>query len=257
MHFGNGIMMEGGEVERSLLEQALTGRSDGFRAKVLELVVRYRWDVNDPNFLILVATGQMEVLLEQFPGQFEQRFEAAFQKLEKQKAELIGILQGADFASATRTHEVTEQVAELERVISEQSTRTVQNVKGILTLAQKEKEQMLAQMVQRVNLLSAESHQVTEKRSLALAEEMGDAFRRRHYYELLAGVGLSSMLLVLMGGGFGWMMRDRDFQVFKSDPSVWFGQQLVEWNMRGLSECQKLKRTTCNVHIESPGETRQ
>ena len=68
----------------SLLDQLLVGRSAEFKARVYELVVRYQWDVNDPSFAILVATGQMEVLLDQFPEQFEGLFEGLLQRLQAQ-----------------------------------------------------------------------------------------------------------------------------------------------------------------------------
>ncbi len=55
----------------TLLNTLLQGRSDTFKAKVLEIVYRHHLDPNDPNFQILIATGQLEVLLEEAPEQFE------------------------------------------------------------------------------------------------------------------------------------------------------------------------------------------
>ena len=56
---------------QTLLEILLEGRSDRFKAKVLEIVYRYHVDVNDPNLQILIATGQLEVLLEEMPDRLE------------------------------------------------------------------------------------------------------------------------------------------------------------------------------------------
>jgi hypothetical protein len=57
--------------EQALLEILLDGRSDHFKAKVLEVVYRHRLDVNDPNLQILIATGQLEVLLEEMPDRLQ------------------------------------------------------------------------------------------------------------------------------------------------------------------------------------------
>jgi hypothetical protein len=58
-------------MNQSLLELLLEGRDDPFKARVWEIVQRYHLDTDDPNFQILIATGQLEVLLEIAPAQLE------------------------------------------------------------------------------------------------------------------------------------------------------------------------------------------
>jgi hypothetical protein len=240
--------------EQSLLEQALAGRSDGFRAKVLDLVVRYRWDVNDPNFLILLATGQMEVLLEVFPEQLEQRFEQIFQRIEQQRANLTGVIQGAESTSATRTAELLEQVRVLEALLVAEHQRSSMDVKNLLQISKKEKEHLLVELTHQVRQLSAESHRSTEQRASQLVEKMAKTFQQRSSYESMAWVCLSVFMILSTGVGVGWMVRDRDFQAFRTDPNVWFGRKLMEWNTQSLNECRKQKQTTCSVWLEPPKE---
>jgi hypothetical protein len=57
--------------QMQLLEVLLEGRSDSFKAKVLEVVYRHNLDPNDPNLQILIATGQLEVLLEEMPDRLQ------------------------------------------------------------------------------------------------------------------------------------------------------------------------------------------
>jgi hypothetical protein len=57
---------------QALLEILLEGRSDSFKAKVLEVIYRHHLDPNDPNLQILIATGQLEVLLEEIPDRLQQ-----------------------------------------------------------------------------------------------------------------------------------------------------------------------------------------
>lgn len=58
-----------------LLDLALEGKSEEFKARVLEIVYRSRVEIDDPLFLVLVATGRLEVLLEDAPQDWEARFQ--------------------------------------------------------------------------------------------------------------------------------------------------------------------------------------
>jgi hypothetical protein len=243
-------MTEGSEL--SLLEQVLEGRSEGFKAKVLKLVLRYHWDVNDPNFLILVATGQMEVLLDRFPDQVEQIFDQAILRLEQQRSALTELIQGAEFSSANRTAGFVEQVTALEKLLVAERQRSAADAQELLKLSEQEKQQMVAELTQRVKQLSLESQRVTEQKARQLVESTGDAFRRRYYLESMAWVFLSALAILIMGVGLGWMMRDRDFQAFKNSPNVWFGQKLVEWNGQQIKDCQESDRKRCELQIEKP-----
>jgi hypothetical protein len=73
---------------KTTLDALLTDRSDKFKAIVLELVLKNRWDENDPAFTILIATGQLEALLQQYPAEFAVLLTGILEETEKKWAAL-------------------------------------------------------------------------------------------------------------------------------------------------------------------------
>ncbi|NER52210.1 MAG: hypothetical protein F6J92_37330 [Symploca sp. SIO1A3] len=61
---------------QTLLEKVLEGKDSEFRARVLNLVVGTGLTPNDPVFLMLIATGRLEVLLEDSPLALERLFQS-------------------------------------------------------------------------------------------------------------------------------------------------------------------------------------
>lgn len=61
---------------KSLLDIALEGQSEEYRRKVLELAFKGKIEPTDPIFLILLATGRLEVLIRESPK--PEDFELAF-----------------------------------------------------------------------------------------------------------------------------------------------------------------------------------
>lgn len=59
----------------TLLDLAIRGKDDSFKARVWEIVVQTGIDPDDPAFLMLVATGRLEVLLEDSPKEMETMFD--------------------------------------------------------------------------------------------------------------------------------------------------------------------------------------
>jgi hypothetical protein len=66
----------GGVDTKSLLDIALEGQSEEYRRKVLELAFKGKIEPTDPIFLILLATGRLEVLIRESPK--PEDFELAF-----------------------------------------------------------------------------------------------------------------------------------------------------------------------------------
>jgi hypothetical protein len=66
----------GGEksVNKSRLDAALEGYGDEFKGRVLDIVHKTGLEPDDPLFLVLAATGRLEVLLEDAPDTLEQLF---------------------------------------------------------------------------------------------------------------------------------------------------------------------------------------
>ena len=63
---------------KSLLDIALEGQSEEYRRKVLELAFKGKIEPTDPVFLILLATGRLEVLIQESPK--PEDFELAFNR---------------------------------------------------------------------------------------------------------------------------------------------------------------------------------
>ncbi|MEG3973068.1 hypothetical protein QT970_00390 [Microcoleus sp. herbarium8] len=63
---------------KSLLDIALEGQSEEYRRKVLELAFKGKIEPTDPIFLILLATGRLEVLIQESPKPDD--FELAFER---------------------------------------------------------------------------------------------------------------------------------------------------------------------------------
>jgi hypothetical protein len=73
---------------KSTLDKLLVDRDNEFTAKILKLVVDNQWDVDDPSFVIALATGQLQVLLEDMPKSLESTSEQALQKYSQKLYEM-------------------------------------------------------------------------------------------------------------------------------------------------------------------------
>jgi hypothetical protein len=90
---------------KNALDALLVGRDDTFKAKVLDLVVKNKWDADDPSFIITLATGQLQILLEDMPKSFESMSEKATQKVSQKLYEMQEwqTLQQKAFVTVTKT----------------------------------------------------------------------------------------------------------------------------------------------------------
>ena len=73
----------------SYLNRLLEGKDADFQRRVLAITVEHGLSTSDPLFLIMLSTGQLQVLLEDKPNEFNQLFqrwsEAIYDHLEKAK----------------------------------------------------------------------------------------------------------------------------------------------------------------------------
>ena len=58
----------------SLISQVLKSKDSKFRSHVIQTAYRYGLNKNDPLFIVLLATGQLELLLEKKPQEIDQFF---------------------------------------------------------------------------------------------------------------------------------------------------------------------------------------
>ncbi len=81
-------MDKNGAKKQSLLDRLLARQDAEFRATVEELVRKQGWDENDPNFLIGIATGQIQILLKEMPTLMDATFDKNLTKLSGKLTEL-------------------------------------------------------------------------------------------------------------------------------------------------------------------------
>lgn len=82
----------GTERTKSLLDLALEGKSDEFKRKVLEIVLKAGLPPDDPSLIFLVASGRLEVLLSEAPSDWHKLFKAFLAELERSRRQLVGEL---------------------------------------------------------------------------------------------------------------------------------------------------------------------
>ena len=82
MNNGNGQYLTTTQKRGEAIDQLLRGRSDTIRANVLSYVVKYKIDPQDEFFIIFVALGTLETLIETSPQEWQQLFEGFQGELE-------------------------------------------------------------------------------------------------------------------------------------------------------------------------------
>lgn len=133
--------------QQSLLDRLLTDLTPEQRARVLDLVVLLDLDPQDPLFLILVAIGQLKVLIDETPTSWGYLFSAFEADLAEWKTQNLHTLENlsleAEAVQALSQHALTlsEHVNELQSVLkqliealesSEQATQSWQSSFGDL-----------------------------------------------------------------------------------------------------------------------------
>lgn len=254
------------EQEKNNLDLLLEGRSDTFKAKVLKLVVRNGWDVNEPSFQLLVATGQLEVLLEMFPEQFEtlfrrlltlqqERFQEIRHWLDAQKADIKGYLQGVEATGSQLVSGVKDQVKELKQFTTSQRTQIKQDIGQVLVLAQQERDKLHQDLASALKVASQKHLAAVEAQANTLIENAGTKLRGKYLKELVTPVVIAALMLFSLGGLTGWTFHKaamgeldpagpRQLSLEQWESLQWaaskdgqLAHNLIEWNQPNLNEC--------------------
>jgi hypothetical protein len=69
------------QLDNTLLALALRDRDEAFKNKVYEIVIQTGLDPEDPAFLLMVATGRLELMLEESPKELEASFDQWSQRI--------------------------------------------------------------------------------------------------------------------------------------------------------------------------------
>jgi hypothetical protein len=135
-------MSNGRTGERDLLDRVLEGKPDEVKARVLEMVYRLGIDPRDELFLVMIALGQLQILLEDAPQAWEGVFASFSAELEAwtesniQMLEAIAKQAEAGEGIADTTKELVISLSGFTKLLSEQSRtspnygRELESLKG-------------------------------------------------------------------------------------------------------------------------------
>ncbi|AFY71974.1 hypothetical protein Pse7367_3748 (plasmid) [Thalassoporum mexicanum PCC 7367] len=76
-------MTNGSDPNTQWLDQALAGQEAEVKARVLEIILKYKIDPENEFFVIFVALGQLQVLVEDSPQEWQHLFQSFQQELEQ------------------------------------------------------------------------------------------------------------------------------------------------------------------------------
>lgn len=256
--------------EKTLLNALLEGRSDTFKAKVLEIVYRHNLDCNDPNFQILIATGQLEVLLEQAPEQFETQFsrllEIARRLMDTEMKSLQQVLHGEQ-------ESVRQHLQGVKQLTDEHQQRFEQSLQAIQDAAQEARSRFNQDIAERQRSLDAQEaqqnaeHQRKRETSIqeykaALAKEAKEviqlaALELRGSWAMRVAIPSAIAFLSIASIGFigGWSAKSAQVYQRYSPAELEFLGQLWQENSDLLAECQSRNKTVCEVELQ-PSEAR-
>ena len=238
------------------IDRALEHRDDRFRALVLELTLKNKWDVDDPAFLILLSTGEMRVLMEQFPAEFEALMTRVFEQ-SKQHWNFLG----TRLVSAAESNEqvargVSQSITTLKQALLEERMAAQRQLRTVETALEAERAKMLrvleagAQQQEKVVRaqaleLIAELGKQARKEGRAQVNVISKQLRRAHFWEAVAYASLAVMVWGAIAWMGGWMAH-----AHMQETNIW--SDIRRWNGDELKACIDALTTTCNFHIQVP-----
>lgn len=225
-------------VSEDLVDLALAEQSEEFKARVLSVAYKAKVQPNDPLFLILLSTGQLELMLQRTPRAIELSFDRK-------------LFEMAETLSAT------EKAA-----VQSQSAAIAQSVTALIQKAGSVQQQVQARHLQDShNLLDGSA---TEQLKGSSGFSLG---RFWQFVPILCAVGLGCLLGItvpvwLQGGYAGTVkLTQQQFEALKWAESKEgrYARDLMRWNSAllegspGERDCEKdVKRL--GVTLEIPGK---
>lgn len=252
--------------DKQLLDMALEGKPDGFKVKVYEIVRQFKLDASDAAFLMLIATGRLEVLLNEFPDQFEalfkreigslqQEYRKIEQRFDHQLAELKGQVQSVGTTGDLLINGVTDQVKNLKDLTIAQQTQTEENVATVLNLAQKERTNLEREIDRKLEVARREHLLSVQNQAQKLVEVAGETLRDKYRRQLIVPIVLAGLAIFGVGGISGWTIHQgamgeldptgpRQLSLKQKELLQWsvsgegqLAKNLIQWNQPNLDEC--------------------
>ena len=258
---------------KAAIDALLEGKSDAFRATVLELARQLNWDEDDPAFLVAIATNQLEALIKQYPDKITAAMERAASTLEADWQQLQAKLAVSALKSVQTASQITAKLTDTQLLIDQMLSRAEQVMKAereatlqVMATERDEARRFLADerkaVEQQAQALAEQQKQVIEAKTteliaqgIASSQKQADkqvkaivsGVRKKHYAEAVAIACLCAATLVFTSWTTAWVSRGR-----AEDSSRW--GDLERWNQEELQACDAVGRATCNIHIKVPKE---
>jgi uncharacterized protein YdiU (UPF0061 family) len=251
----------------TLLNRLLDGRSDTFKAKVLDIVYRHHIDPNDPNFQILIATGQLEVLLQDAPQNLEQKFAQLLETLRRLvDAELKSFRQVVIAEQEALRHSLlgVKQLTEEQQQAFEQRLQSIQ-----AAIAQERSHLLQDIAIQKRELEQQAIHQQAEhdrqretavqqyKAALAqdaqhLIQQAARELRGTWALRVALPSAVAAIVIASIGAAAGWFAKSAQVYQHYSPAELAYLDKLWVWNSDRLLQCQAEKATHCTLQIVPP-----
>ena len=230
---------------KSAIDRALEHRHDAFRAKVLDMTLKNQWDVDDPAFLILLSTGEMRVLMEEHPAQFEQLMNRVFKQAESQFLSMHEKVMAALNSSELAAQSLEQRVHEVERLLSQERTKMMRDQRELSTQLETQASKQIDRLQAKAVELNAKGFAASRTQAKEQVAVTAKQMRQVHYWETVFWACSAAVTLVGLSGLGGWQMRGL------ADHNSFWGD-VQRWNRDHVRECIKAEQTTCNIHIEVP-----
>lgn len=230
---------------KTAIDRALEHRPDAFRAKVLDMTLKNHWDVDDPAFLILLATGEMRVLMEEHPAQFEALMNRVFKQAESQFLSMHEKVLAALSSSELAAQALEQRIGEVEQILQQERVKLIGDQQTISTRLETATQEQIELLESKAKQLTAEGFAISRTQAQEQVAVIAQQLRQVHYWQTVlwaCGVVLALVGVAAWGGWFTRGLVDQN--------SLW--GDLQRWNRDHLRECIKKKTNTCNIHMEVP-----
>jgi hypothetical protein len=230
-------------MSQSLLELLLEGRDDPFKARVWEIVQRYHLDTDDPNFQILIATGQLEVLLEIAPAQLEADMTKLVDNCQKMIQAEVRCFQ----ESISQKQLQLDQAIQLAQALVKQNQDTIvaaqtpalESVKAFLEEQRKTQE---AQSAASIDVYKA----ALTKDSQAI---ITNCLQRNWWVQVTWPGAIAAMVLASIGLIAGWHVKSAQVYQHYSPAELEYLGKLWQKNSDTLLQCQQDAKPNCEIKL--------
>ncbi len=230
---------------KAAIDQALEHRPDAFRVKVLEMTLKNHWDVNDPAFLILLSTGEMRVLMEEHPAQFEALMNRVFKLAEGQflsmHEKVMAVLDSSELAAQA----LERRVEAVRQLLQEERSALVLEHQSVTQQVKDEVQQQVKLLDAKAMELTAKGFAISRQQATEQVQMISQQLREVYQWEAMRGACVAVLVLFIAAWAGGWFTRG-----IADKNSLW--GDVERWNRDHLKACIQAKQTTCNFHIQVP-----